>query len=430
MKDLVPSALLSLTVRVLGAAAAFGLSVLLARTLGAEGTGHYFLVATVAVVGAVLGRVGLDNAVLRLTASHAAANEWAVVKGLQRKALLYCVSASCVAALLMFAAAPWIASRLFGDQTLTAPLRYMALGVVPMALYNLYAQFLLALKRVASGIAVLTLWPATFTAAGLILLIPTWKVNGAAAAFSLGSFAAMMIGMWVWNRATPKVPEPAPFATAELLQSSMPLFWVSVAQLVVSFSPTLVLGAYGTGAEVGLFGVASRLILLVGFIFTAVSSVAAPRFAALHANGDSEGLARMARQTTLMLMLTAVPVLGVFVIAPHGLLAVFGPQFSGAAVATSIMALGQLINVITGLSGNILMMCGYERYVRNTLLLCAATSLLLSWLLVPALGLIGAAIATAAETTIESLIMLAMLWSRFRFTTLPWPLRRAAIRAY
>jgi O-antigen/teichoic acid export membrane protein len=53
------------TLRIFGAILSLGFQALLARVLGAEKTGIYFLTLTFATTGMILSRVGLDNFLLR-----------------------------------------------------------------------------------------------------------------------------------------------------------------------------------------------------------------------------------------------------------------------------------------------------------------------------------------------------------------------------
>jgi O-antigen/teichoic acid export membrane protein len=85
----------------------------------------------------------------------------------------------------------------------------------------------------------------------------------------------------------------------------------------------------------------------------------------------------------------------------------------------SILAIGQFVNVITGSVGYLLTMCGYERLQRNNFAVCAVLSVLLNVLLVPRMGAIGAAIATAATLAVQMLIAAAIVWRKLGVITVP-----------
>ncbi len=62
MIEVVRGTSVALGMKVLAVGLGFGLNVLLARLLGAEGAGVYYLALTVTSIAAVVGRIGLDNA--------------------------------------------------------------------------------------------------------------------------------------------------------------------------------------------------------------------------------------------------------------------------------------------------------------------------------------------------------------------------------
>ena len=85
----------------------------------------------------------------------------------------------------------------------------------------------------------------------------------------------------------------------------------------------------------------------------------------------------------------------------------------------AILAVGQFINVVTGSVGWILIMCGYERMMRNNIVICAALSVGLNLLLVPRFGVIGAALATAITLSLQMLIAAVMVWHKLGVVTIP-----------
>ncbi|UZJ41942.1 oligosaccharide flippase family protein [Prosthecochloris sp. SCSIO W1101] len=62
----IKGAAVALVLEVLGAGLTFLFNMVLARALGAEGAGIYFLAITVNTIATVFDRMGLDNTLLRL----------------------------------------------------------------------------------------------------------------------------------------------------------------------------------------------------------------------------------------------------------------------------------------------------------------------------------------------------------------------------
>jgi O-antigen/teichoic acid export membrane protein len=121
----------------------------------------------------------------------------------------------------------------------------------------------------------------------------------------------------------------------------------------------------------------------------------------------------------------ASPLLALFVLAPHFVMNLFGPRFAEGGPALAVLAIGQFINVVTGSVGWILIMCGYERLLRNNLAVCAAMCVGLNLLLVPRFGYLGAAVATAVTLLVQMLVAAVMVWYKLGIVTMPIVVRIA-----
>jgi len=420
MEEVVKGASVALAIKILAAGLGFIFNVVLARLLGAEGTGLYFLALTVTTIAAVLGRVGLDNTFVRFTAGNSAVENWGAIRGLYRKGIKLALGGLGLTAGMLLLLAPWLANSLFSEPKLTNSIRCMAIAVVPFGLFVLHANLLKGLKRIRDAILVLSVCLPAFSLLGVIILVPLWNVQGAVLAYALAAFLTLLVGIWRWRKATPQLGNfEACFATTRLLQSSIPLFWVAVLQLVITWSSNLMLGIWASSVDVGLFSIANRTAMLTSFILVAVNSIAAPKFAALYGQGNMEALGSTARNSAKLMTMVAMPLLVVFLFAPGWIMAIFGRQFTVAGPVLSILAVGQFVNVITGSVGFVLMMCGYERLWRNNLALCAFINLAMNYLLIPPLGAIGAAIATATTLIFQNLIAAGLVWWRLGIMTIP-----------
>jgi len=230
----------------------------------------------------------------------------------------------------------------------------------------------------------------------------------------------LIIGLWFWRKRTPALRGiKGNFNTHELLRSSMPLFWMSVVQLVTLWSSTLMLGIWASSADVGIFGVADRTARLLSFFLMAVNSIAAPKFAALYKQNNILALERTARNSAALVTAMAAPLSLLFLIMPDWVIGMFGLEFSSGGIVLSILSVGQLINVVTGSVGFLLMMCGYESLMRNIIAICAVISVITNLLLIPTLGVVGAALATATTLSLQNILSAIFVWRRLGICTIP-----------
>jgi O-antigen/teichoic acid export membrane protein len=422
MREVLHGASIAMVMKGLGAILGFGFNLLLARLLGAEGAGAFFLAFTVITVGTVFGRVGLDNALLRFTASNAAVGDWGTVKAVYWKGMFIASVASAASTCVVFVFSPWIALYVFGKPELAPTMRWMALAIVPMSLQILHAEMFKGLKRIfeASLMQEHGIGVSALTLLGVYLLCQTWGVAGAVLTQVLASVIMALFGFWLWWFLTPQLRTVSGhFETRGLMSSSLPLFWVASINLVMNSTASFALGIWGTSADVGIFNVAFRTAQLTSFILIAMNSIVAPKFAALYRQGDMKALGSLARNSAKIMMVVAAPPMLLFLAFPDRIMELFGPKFAGNGMVLAVLAVGQFINVASGSVGYLLIMSGNERLVRNNIALTAIVNVILSVLLIPTVGLIGAAVGTSASLAIKNLIAVYLVWNRLRIQTLP-----------
>ncbi|MFW6012084.1 MAG: oligosaccharide flippase family protein [bacterium] len=421
-QELFRGASVALILRVAGAALTFLLSLVLARTLGAQGAGIYFLAYGVVTIVSVGARLGLGGSLVRFTSAGATANEWSALNGLARRALTLGSLAAGVATVLLLFGAPWLAEEAFDEPQLTAPLRIMVLAILPFVLLNLLGQLLRGRKRIAQSLAVMAALPPAVTCVGVLVLAPTAGTQGAAAAYVIATVLTLALAGWWWHSASPRrTGPPGTFPLRTLLASSMPLFWHSLLSIVIDRSPGLFLGLFATASEVGILEVANRTALLVSFILLAVNSIAGPKFAELYSSGDIDALVRTARRSALLSAAAALPLVLVFVTVPEAVLSLFGERFTAGASILVILTLGQLFNAGTGSVAVLLVMSGNERAMRNVTLASLLVGVILYLGLIPLWGMHGAAVACALTVAFQNLMAVLAVRRALGIWALPYP---------
>lgn len=424
MMEVVCGAGVAFGLKILGAALQFGFSVLLARTLGAEGAGIYFLALTICTVAWAVGCFGLENSLLRFVAAGASKFDWGAVKAVYRKSMAISSLTSVALSALVFVMAPSLALTVFNKPELTDPLRYMALAIWPMTMVLLQGESIKGLKRIRDSQLVNGVVVPAVALSGLMLIGNRFGILGAVGAYGLAAVAAAAIGAWLWHRSIPKLtPVKTSFATRTLLKSCVPLMLVSASYLVMQWSSTFALGIWGTKTDIGIFSVALRTANLTSFILISVNSIVAPKFSELYSRDDLEALENTARKSALLMTLIASPILLSFLVFPQFIMGIFGSGFVDGGYLLSIIAVGQFINVATGSVGFLLVMTGHERLMRNNTMFVALFAVVLNLVLVPRFGALGAAISTSMSIAMVNMISLYLVWRSLRIVAIALPRR-------
>jgi O-antigen/teichoic acid export membrane protein len=421
LQELLDGAVIAFFFKILAAGAIFLLNVVLARLLGAEGSGVFFLAYTIVLVFATVGRFGMENTIVKFIASNDALGFIGKVIGVYQKAMLYSFLLALILSFSLYFSSAWISNSIFLKPELESPLSIMALAIVPLALLTLHAHAFQGLKKIAEFIFILSVSVPMITVVLSFIFIPTHGIDAASLGYLLSTIITLIFSRWLWLKQTKiSTSVVTVFDTNELLKSSLPLFGMVVMNMLITWSPMLFLGVFESNENVGIYSAANRTAMLTSFVLVAVNSIAAPKFAALYKERDYKTLSLVVQNSSKIMIILALPILIFFLFFPSWILSFFGPQFSQGAHILIILAIGQFINVSTGSVGYLLMMSGNEVLMRNNLIFCAIFGVLLNFLLISEYGILGAAIATSIILSIQNIIALILVWKKLHIMTFPY----------
>lgn len=373
-----------------------GLYIVAARSLGAHDAGLFFLCLTWVGLASTVARLGLERAITRHLAAELAVGRGRAAGRDLRTALLWTGAAAAVAALITAAVAGPAAHLLFGAPDLEAPLRLSAAALVPQTLTITVGYALAGMKRgVAAQFVQNALWP-VLTLAALLAGVAT--VEGILLTLAAVLALSFLVGLALLARDRGRFtdgPATHDAALPSLWRTAMPLFVVELVQVSLASLPVLALGVFVDAASVGAFSVANRISMLIWVIIISIGTFASPAYAELHRRGEMERLRSMNRRVMLTVAALGSPLVLAMMAAPETLLTLVGPGFGIAATALVILAAGQLVNCLMACQDILLAMTGQGQALRRLNLLQLASCVVLGAVLIPPLGMTGAALVTA-----------------------------------
>ena len=185
-----------------------------------------------------------------------------------------------------------------------------------------------------------------------------------------------------------------PISVQEIMVISLPMFMTATMNFFIGQTGVIMLGMFRSEAEVGYYAVAIKLSTLTAFILTAINSMVAPKFSELFYTGQIEELLRIAKKSTKLIFWVTAPILlCLMLIGKPLILSLFGSDFTIAYWAMFYLVLGQFFNSISGSTGIFMNMTGHQKIYRNIMITTAILNVILNYVLIPAIGLYGAALA-------------------------------------
>jgi len=409
------------SVKTIAVIMSFLLNVVLARLLGPEGTGLYYLSLSCISIAIVVSQFGLGQSILRFISVSSSDNDWQAVKGVLQRSQILSLFTAVLVTIIVFVAAPWLAWHVFHKDELSILIQWMSFAIVPGSLFVLNGYSLQGLSKIKASIFVNGVSMPMFGVVLMLALIPYFGTRGSVLAFVGASWCTLCVSGFLWRKYTPQLKTiRGHFNVSTLFKSNVPLFWVSLSQLTMVWSSNIILGIWGTELDVGLFSIANKTAILVSFILSCVNTVIAPQFAAIYHEGKLKELQNVAIRATVLVVAIAMPILVVMMTIPGFIMSLFGEQFVQGAPVLIVLALGQFFYVVTGAVGYLLTMSGHENVMRNIMVFCSIFLIGLNLLLIPRYGAVGAAAATSVTLVLQNVIIAIMVWKIIGIVAFPF----------
>jgi len=374
---------------------AFGVDLVLTRTLGLEQYGLFAVGISAVTLLLVVGNLGVNSALVKVIPAegvHAA-------PGRVRGVISWGGRVMFIGGVVTGALLAAFALMLPRGSGLRPVLLVLALFLPVQALSVQRQSVLLAFKhpllslfpeQVVRGVVFLALLAAA------ILLVGEGDAVGAAWMYGGGILVGLFVAdRWQRRRVPEDVRRSAPeFQSAVWWGLALPLCWHKAMRVLNARADPLLLGWLYDADGAALFAISDRLAAPLLFGMTAVAAVLAPHVSELVAARRPEKLQALLRRCAGGLVLYALPMALVLVLGGRWLLGLFGPGFEAGYPVLCLLVAGRTLTCLLGCVGILLTMSGHERQAAKIVTACAALKVALSLALIPVAGAVGAAVAT------------------------------------
>ncbi len=381
------------------------LSILLARTLGAADYGVYAYAFAWLGVLLVFAQLGTPTLALRELTDARHHERWGLVHGIvqasQRLVLSVSILVSAAGVLVLWLWFDGLSPQRFWSTF------WMLICVPFVALAGVLAASLRGLGMPTFGLVLeLLMRPALVLLLALVVLFTTVEAFGPTTIVQLQLIAAVAVcavGL-VCLRWSAGSARAEPVALRQWTPSLMPLTVTSGATLIISQADIVILGLFAPTGDIGVYRVAVQLALLTAFASQLAASLLGPAVAQHRAAADMVALRALVTRAARYTGALTLPVFVVLLFIGEWLVqAVFGAQFVAAYEPLVWLMAGQLVVAIAGPMGIVMNFCGHERRNSQLLLVSCAINVVLNFILIPAYGLTGAAVATSVALSVRSL---------------------------
>ena len=382
--------------KVTGIGLLFLMHMLIGRRLGAESYGGFSYAIALAQVLVVVVPLGWPTAAMRFIAQYQEQGLPGALRGVAIRAHQVTLAGAVLAALVvwMVAATGWL------EPGLAAALLYAAILLPLLAFSRLYALAFQGLQRVRLSMIPEQILLPLAVVIGILALKPAGLQRFFMLYVLLLAAICLLSGALFWRRMPPRSETPSDYRTGLWMAVALPIVFGAVGQIVLKRMDVMMLGAMADMETVGLYAASSRIANLAIIGLAAVNVLAAPMLSAAHHSGRRQRVRSLLLLSMAISTFGALPLVAVMVLMPEAILGLFGDEFRDAATVLRILAVGQLVNAVTGSVGFALLMTGRERQYAVTFLAVAAANVTANYVVIPIYGALGAAVVSAASFTL------------------------------
>lgn len=304
---------------------------------------------------------------------------------------------SLIVAFCLFIFADYIAINVFSNPSFSPILKVFA-GAVPFAAFiRMVIGSMQGEKRASPAVFIqnIVLPSARFILIIIVIIVGVSAVK-VAWAYLLAYATAALVGVYTLYRYTQMFHKVTPaYHFKDLIPFSIPLAISTMMALLFVDADTLLLAYFQPATEVGLYAVIYPLSALLMIFLNSFTFLSMPALSELHAQNQSLRMRKMYLVITKWIFIPTFPIFLALFFFPDTLIQFFfGHDYVVASVGLSILSLGFLFHILTGVNESTLLAIGKTKYILANTTAAGILNIFLNLILIPQYSFIGAAVAT------------------------------------
>jgi O-antigen/teichoic acid export membrane protein len=385
---------------------------ILTKWLGASDYGTWSLIWVTVVLITPLATLGLNMAMVRFLAAE---RDKAKVRERFMSVLVTSVAAGAVISLILVLLSNIFATSIIGDADSSYLFRLGSLMVITQALSQLSVAFFRTFRQM-KWYSVLTVIKAAVQL-GLIsfLLFLGWEIKGVILAVIVSDILCIVIALSIAFRQT-GLQLPRFTGMKGYLKYGLPLVPTSAMLWIMASSDRYMIGYFMKSEDVGIYTAAYTLTHVMSLFLSPLRTVLLPTISKSYDDGDTAKTRTYLKYSLkYLLMLTIPTTFGISVLATPLLRILTTSEFVSGDLVIPFVAFGLLIFEFYQICVYVFYLVKKTHWVLRLLIISAALNIGLNLLLIPMMGIVGAAVATLIAYVVLAIVTVAIAFRYFKF---------------
>lgn len=394
----------------------FALTVAVTRGVTQQEAGLFFAVTSLFILGSTIGQLGTPTGLVYFLSRNRAWGSPERIHAYVRTAARPVFAVAALTWVAVFAFAEPLARILTADHAAeTAGILRALSFFVPAAAVGTF--YLSATRGMGTMRPSVLLDQILRPGLQLVLVVAAVALLGAPGlpwAWALPYLPFAVLAVLFWRRLVGRVPAAAEpvdkrGVRREFWRFTGPRALASVGQVVMQRLDIILVAAISGAVQAAIYTAATRFLVVGQMVNRALSTAVQPRLGEQLARGDLGATNTLYRTSTAWLMMLVWPAVLTCVMYADSVLSLFGPGYSEGRTVLLVLAAAWLFASACGMVDMVLNMAGRTSWNLMNVTLAVGINLGLDLLLIPRLGIVGAAIGWAAAIVVTNALALTQI---------------------
>ena len=432
LKGIAKSGLISLVIKAVGAILSYAMVVSFAHMLGPEEYGRFAAGLNTAIILAAFTGFGFSTGIMRYYPQFLVSGNVAGAKGVMRLGYISVLGSGLALLVLCQFIIPLI-TKVSGNDNAAYIATVAALSV--MTGLGDYSTNLLR----AQGKVVVSMLPRDVlwrVLAPLLAFEALIYQHGLNATQALLASVVVLFGLNIWQAlvasriATALGPAKPSVDFSKLRSSLWPLWLALIINAMIGQFDVVIVSAMLSKPEAGAYFAAQKTAQLLSLVLIAGGLTTAPSMAALYHSGKRDELQALCRKMAMAIAGLTIAGFVFLIVVGKLLLGLFDASFVSAYPVLMVLSLGAVIDAMSGPNAYLMQMTHLERGYVAIMTGCYALVLGAQVILIPLMGAMGAAVASASGIILWNIPAIILLRRKAgldpSLLALVWPPQRLA----
>jgi O-antigen/teichoic acid export membrane protein len=404
-----------------------------AKILGPFQLGIFELCVAIVRAFSSIAAMGLQTSLIRFVSIYKKANDQAKLKGVLSFSVITVFVSSIALSVALFFSAEFISINVFHELQLTNPLRLFSLSIFLVSIFNIFLSAFRGTKNMKYAAIIDAFQP--FAALLLFIIFLFFfkvKIWAAIWAWILSYLACIVVAYFQLIKKLPfliKKDIKGLVKKKDIISYTLPLAFISIITVFFHQIDMVMIGYFLSPYEVGLYKPASQLALLVSFPLTIFNTVFATTIAEYYHMKKLKELRYLFKVVVRWIFSISLPAVLFIFLLNKELLFLFGKQYGQANQVLVILSIAQLINALVGSVGLTLAMTGRQKILLSVTLFANMLNITLNVILIPSLGITGAAISTLISLGLCNIVCLFFVIKNIKINPFSFNLYKPLVSA-